>query len=96
MGCFIFDCRKSTLNIYMENTTQITVADLDALRAIVDLAAQRGAFRGAELTQVGVVFDKLSTFLEAVIAQAKINAEEQNEITDATDSTPSSDSNQGG
>lgn len=55
----------------MENTTQITVADLGNLHAIVDLAAQRGAFRGAELSQVGVVFDKLTAFLEAVTAQAQ-------------------------
>ena len=57
----------------MENTTQtqITVADLDALQRIVDVAAQRGAFRGAELAQVGAVYDKLTTFLEAVAEQAK-------------------------
>ena len=55
----------------MENTTQITVSDLGTLHAIVDLAAQRGAFRGAELAQVGAVYDKLTTFLEAVAEQAK-------------------------
>jgi len=51
--------------------TQITIADLDTIKNIIDLACTRGAFRGAELTQVGVVYDKLSLFLEAVIAQAK-------------------------
>ena len=55
----------------MENTTQITVQDLGNLHAIVDLAAQRGAFRGAELAQVGAVFDKLTAFLEAVAEQAQ-------------------------
>lgn len=62
----------------MENTndpTQITIADLDALRNIVDLASTRGAFRGAELTQVGVIYDKLTQFLDAVIAQAKAQEE---------------------
>ena len=54
----------------MDNT-QITIADLDTIKNIIDLACTRGAFRGAELTQVGVVYDKLSLFLEAVIAQAK-------------------------
>ena len=54
----------------MENQ-QITIADLDTIKNIIDLACTRGAFRGAELTQVGVVYDKLSTFLEAVIEQAK-------------------------
>jgi len=58
----------------MENTNdsnQITIADLDTLKNIVDLASTRGAFRGAELTQVGVIYDKLTAFLDAVIAQAK-------------------------
>jgi len=62
----------------MDNT-QITIADLDTIKNIIDLACTRGAFRGAELTQVGVVYDKLTVFLEAVIAQAKaqeaLNAE---------------------
>lgn len=60
----------------MENTTQnlqptneITVADLDMLRQIVDLASSRGAFRGPELSQVGEVYNKLSRFLEQAIAQ---------------------------
>lgn len=67
----------------MENNTQITIADLDNLRIIVDIAASRGAFRGAELTQVGVVFDKLTTFLKAAEEQAKAAAGE----TDSTNLT---------
>ena len=63
----------------MENTTQtvqqITVADLDALRGIIDLAATRGAFHGAELSQVGAVYDKLITFLNSVIAHAQAASE---------------------
>ena len=57
----------------MKNITenQITVVDLDLLRNIVDLATSRGAFRGAELTQVGEVYYKLTKFLEAVVAQAQ-------------------------
>ena len=54
----------------MDNT-QITIADLDTIKNVIDLASTRGAFRGAELTQVGMVYDKLTVFLEAVIAQAK-------------------------
>jgi uncharacterized protein YggE len=57
----------------MENTTQITVADLDTIKNIIDLACTRGAFRGAEVSQVGAVFDKLTVFLEAVVAQAQAN-----------------------
>lgn len=93
MGYFIFWVVVVSLNIYMENTTQITVADLGSLHAIVDLAAQRGAFRGAELAQVGAVFDKLTTFLEAVTAQAEA-AEKANSSTGDTAATPS-DTTQG-
>jgi len=55
----------------MENNTQITIADLDTIKNIIDLACTRGAFRGGEISQVGAVYDKLNTFLEAVIAQAQ-------------------------
>ena len=55
----------------MENNTQITIADLDTIKNIIDLACTRGAFRGAEISQVGAVFDKLTAFLQAVIEQAK-------------------------
>lgn len=59
-----------------QTPTQITVADLDALRVIVNIAAQRGAFRGDELSQVGAIYDKLNSFLAAVVDQAKAAAEE--------------------
>ena len=70
----------------MENTndpTQITIADLDTLRNIVDLASTRGAFRGAELTQVGAIYDKLTAFLDAIIAQAKAQEEANQAATPA-------------
>ena len=44
----------------------IGLQDLQLLAQIVDLASQRGAFRGNELTQVGTVYDKLSVFLQYV------------------------------
>ena len=47
----------------------INLSDLGTLLQIVDLSTQRGAFRGAELTQVGAVFDKLNTFLAYVQSQ---------------------------
>lgn len=59
----------------MENTEQITIVDLDLLRNIVDLACKRGAFSGAEVKQVGEVYEKLTNFLTAVIAQAKAQDE---------------------
>lgn len=54
----------------MENTTdnQITIADLDLVRSIIDLASSRGAFRANELQQVGEMYNKLTRFLEAAVA----------------------------
>jgi hypothetical protein len=47
----------------------ISLQDLQVLLQIVDLASSRGAFRGAELTQVGAIFDKLNAFLSFIAAQ---------------------------
>jgi len=54
----------------MENK-EITIADLGLLKNIIDLASTRGAFRAAEMKEVGEVYNKLTAFLEAVVAQAK-------------------------
>lgn len=52
----------------MENN--ITVADLNLLKNIIDLASTRGAFRAAELKEIGEVYNKLAAFLDAIVAQA--------------------------
>jgi hypothetical protein len=60
----------------------ISLQDLQVLLQIVDLASSRGAFRGAELTQVGAIFDKLNAFLSFIAAQqqaAKESAEQSAE-----------------
>ena len=44
----------------------LNVNDLNALRSIVDVATQRGAFKAAELEAVGKVYNRLNTFLESV------------------------------
>ncbi len=48
---------------------ELTIADLTNLRSVIDVAAQRGAFRAAEMAAVGTVFNKLNSFLEAVYPQ---------------------------
>jgi hypothetical protein len=53
----------------------IGLQDLQLLAQIVDLASQRGAFRGNEMTQVGTVFDKLTVFLNFVADQNAANEE---------------------
>jgi len=45
---------------------ELTIVDLQNIRAIIDTASRRGAFNGTELSSVGTVFDRLNTFLNAV------------------------------
>ena len=49
-------------------TTQpdLTISDLQNLRAIIDVAVRRGAFSASEVSGVGAAFDKLNVFLNAV------------------------------
>lgn len=55
---------------------ELTVTDLQNIRAIVDIAATRGAFKANEMAAVGTVFNKLDVFLAAVVpAQQKEQAE---------------------
>lgn len=60
----------------MENK-EITVADLSLIKDIIDLASTRGAFRAAEMKEIGEVYNKLTNFLDAVVAQAKAQEESQ-------------------
>jgi hypothetical protein len=48
---------------------ELTVQDLQAIKAIIDVASQRGTFKPNEMTTVGSVYTKLEAFLEAVAAQ---------------------------
>lgn len=60
----------------MENK-EITIADLNLIKEIIDLASTRGAFRAAEMKEIGDVYNKLTNFLDAVLAQAKAQEESQ-------------------
>jgi hypothetical protein len=54
---------------------QLSIADLQALLNVIDVASSRGAFRANELTNVGSVADKLTKFLQHVADQQKAQAE---------------------
>ena len=49
----------------------ITIADLNTIKNIIDLASTRGAFRAAELQEIGEIYNRLTQFLDAVVAQAQ-------------------------
>jgi hypothetical protein len=64
-----------------ENETEVTqespkpelnLNDLAAIRSLIEVVTQRGAFKANELSSVGVLFDKINAFLEAAqAAQSK-------------------------
>jgi hypothetical protein len=65
----------------MENN--ITVADLNLLKNIIDLASTRGAFRAGEMKEIGEVYNKLTVFLDAVVAQAQAQEAESQTAEDS-------------
>jgi hypothetical protein len=47
----------------------LSVQDLNALRTIIDVASQRGAFKPNEMAQVGSTYNKLDAFLNEIARQ---------------------------
>ena len=70
-----------SLNIYMENNTtpSITIDDLITIKNLIDVSCSRGAFKADEMSSVGEVYDKLTGFLNSVIASAQAEAEQKGE-----------------
>lgn len=44
---------------------QVTIADLAMAVRVIDLAVERGGFRGPEVSTVGAVRDRLARFVDA-------------------------------
>ena len=61
--------------------TALSIGDLKNLSVVLDVATTRGAFKAAELSAVGLIFDKLSKFLtsldEQMAAQKEAEASEE-------------------
>lgn len=49
-----------------QQPADLTVQDLNMLRSIIDIAAQRGAFKPSEMMAIGATYNKLNSFLESV------------------------------
>ena len=56
-----------------QDSTDLTINDLNGLKTIIDIASSRGAFKPNEMVAVGQLYTKLTTFLEAVSKQAEAN-----------------------
>lgn len=50
---------------------ELNLADLGAMRNLIEVVTQRGAFKANELSAAGVLFDKLDAFLKAAESQAQ-------------------------
>jgi hypothetical protein len=59
----------ATESVQQSATPDLNINDLAALRSIIDVASQRGAFKAAELESVGKIYNKLNNFLESVTKQ---------------------------
>lgn len=60
-------------------SAELTVQDLSAIKQIIDVASQRGAFKPNEMVVVGQTYTKLETFLNAVQSQQAAQGTEQGE-----------------
>lgn len=54
-----------------DQANDLTINDLAAMKNIIDISSQRGAFKPNEMVAVGTIYNKLSNFLEQVQKQAE-------------------------
>jgi hypothetical protein len=59
-----------------EAPAELNISDLNAMKAIIDIASQRGTFKPNEMTVVGQTYTKLTAFLEAVAKQQQEGVKE--------------------
>ena len=53
-----------------ELQTEITIQDLKVIASVIELASNKGLFKGSDLTVVGKIFDKI---IDAVAASSVTN-----------------------
>lgn len=60
-----------------QESTDLSINDLNAMKTIIDIASSRGAFKPNEMVAVGQTYTKLTTFLDAVAKQAEATSAAQ-------------------
>jgi hypothetical protein len=65
-----------------EQPVELSIADLQNIRTIIDIASKRGAFGANEMSSVGTTYDRLNKFLNGIAAQ------QSSSDTDAQQPTP--------
>lgn len=58
---------------------ELSITDLLAMRNLIDVVTQRGAFKANELSSVGVLYDKLDAFVDASQKTQEASKEVQGE-----------------
>lgn len=67
--------------------TSLTLQDITLAANIIDLAVQRGAFKGAEAGTVGACFNKLAALVQAVNSANQAQPEAAEEETSTEEET---------
>ena len=57
-----------TQEAVQQTPVTITLQDMQAMVNLIDVASSRGAFRGQELSAVGELYQKITVFLQQVVA----------------------------
>lgn len=57
-----------------QESNELTISDLGAMKMIIDVASSRGAFKPSEMILVGQTYNKLASFLDSVSKQPKQGA----------------------
>ena len=67
------------------NAVGLNIGDLAGLRQIINVAAQRGAFRAEEMEVIGRVYNKLNAFLNSLAPAQEEATEETTEETETSE-----------
>jgi hypothetical protein len=68
-----------------EKNMELTVNDIAAAVQLIDIVTARGAIRGEELSQVGVLRDRFAAFVRAAQEQnVQASAEAGDEVSEET------------
>jgi len=69
-----------------ETQTGLSINDLAALRQIIAVAAQRGAFKAEEMEAVGQHYNRLNAFVQSVAPETEAEAAAEETTEEETSS----------
>ena len=80
----IYAVNSIDVNNHMTDTNEnqqatLSITDIANVKQIIEVATNRGAFRADELTQIGTIYDRITSWLVAVTEPTDDEAEESTE-----------------